>query len=276
MTVPWANHSDIASSGIFEAVHTGMTVSLIMTPRDQLTMCKADDQASCVVSGNSERYDYMPVLDSGPAGECISGIFHAAQFFDHSVPDGCIRDQLVPLAEEYLIGADASILDFITEADTKPCRLALAGARISGLVSISDLQKLPVRASLFALITGFEITMAEAIRRRYPADEDWLGLLNKGRPEKIQDETAKSKDSDSFVDRLLLTQFADKKTIIMEGVDVGLSKPALENEIKRMENLRNKVAHANDYASSFDEACKVCATVRDLLALREKIAEAGA
>jgi hypothetical protein len=58
------------------------------------------------------------------------------------------------LPEENLIGADAGILSFVKGADRRGCRLVMSGAEISGLVSLSDLQKLPVRATvLFALIT---------------------------------------------------------------------------------------------------------------------------
>jgi len=47
-------------------------------------------------------------------------------------------------------GADASILDFVWDADTKPCRLVVSGSKIVGLASFHDLQKLPARAAPFA------------------------------------------------------------------------------------------------------------------------------
>ncbi|MEO3430712.1 hypothetical protein AAFN88_17795 [Pelagibius sp. CAU 1746] len=276
MTVPWANYDVIGSSDIFEAMHTRLTVQLIMTTRDQLMMCRADDDVAGIMSRNTARYDFIPVLDAAHKGDRIKGLFHAARFFDGPVPNGSVRDHLLPLAEEHLIGADASILDFLTSADSNPCRLVLSGAGISGLVSLSDLHRLPVRACLFALITGLEITMAEAIRQRYPSDEDWLPFLKEERRVKIQEEIASSKGNDFFVDPLLFTQFADKKTIIKMGIDAGLSKSTLESQLGRIEQLRNNVAHANDYAPSPDEARKVCVTVRKLLVLQEKIAKVAA
>ena len=83
-----------------------------------------------------------------------------------------------------------------------------------GLVSISDLQRLPVRAALFALITGFEMIMADFIRQRYSEDGDWLKLLADKRQRKIEDEKSKAKADDSYVDMLLFTQFCDKKEIV--------------------------------------------------------------
>src|SRR5262249_61336057 len=95
------------------------------------------------------------------------------------------------LSDDNLIGDNASILDFIMGADSRPCRLLVAGTQISGLVSLSDLQRLPVRATLFALITGLEIIMAEAIRHRYPAPEYWMAFLSDGRTEKIMEQICK-------------------------------------------------------------------------------------
>ena len=46
-----------------------------------------------------------------------------------------------------------------------PCRLVVSGTGIVGLVTLSDLQKLPVRAVLLALLTGLEISMSEAIEQ---------------------------------------------------------------------------------------------------------------
>jgi hypothetical protein len=130
MTGAWANNDEIASSGIFEAVHSGLTVQLIATPRAQLMTCKADEPASLALGRNTERYDHLPVLDLAAGEERIVGLFNASIFFNAPTPDGQVRNHMLPLAEEYLIGAD------------KPCRLVLAGARIAGLVSLSDLQKI--------------------------------------------------------------------------------------------------------------------------------------
>ena len=208
----WANNDEIASSGIFEAVHSGLTVQLIATPRAQLMTCKADEAAALVLKRNTERYDPLPVLDLAAGEERIVGLFKASTFFKAPIPDGQVRNHMLPLAEEYLIGADASVLDFVIDADSKPCRLVLAGERIAGLVSLSDLQRLPVRAALFALITGFEIAMTEAIRRWYPTTADWMHHLSGGRRDALREQIEESRRDDGFVDDLLFTQFCERRT----------------------------------------------------------------
>jgi hypothetical protein len=276
MNTRWAHSGEVGSSGVFKAVHSGLTVQLIETSRSDLMTCTACDAASLIIERNTEQYDFIPVTeDSGTGGNRIVGLFHAAGFQDGPAPDGPVADHLLPLSEAYLIGADASILDFITDADKRPCRLVLAGPSISGLVSLSDLQRLPVRAALFALITGFEITMAEAIRRMFPGSAAWMFLLSEPRQSKIYEEIQKSKESDAFVDPLLFTQFAEKRTITTKSCQIGESKSALEGRLTQIESLRDKVAHANEYAATLEQARNVCAVVRDLLVLREEIAGSG-
>jgi hypothetical protein len=271
----WAHSGEVGSSGVFEAVHSGLTVQLIETTRDRLVTCNTEDAASLIVERNTEQYDFIPVTaDSGTGGDRIVGLLHAAKFREKPTPPGPVAAHLLPLSEEYLIGADTSILDFITDADTRPCRLVLAGPRISGLVSLSDLQKLPVRAALFALITGFEITMTEAIRRRFVKDEDWMIHLNDRRRD-IQEEIVGSKKDDGFVDALLFTQFCDKKEIVIESFQWGPSKTKLRKRLEQIQELRDGVVHANEYAATPDQARNVCAVVRDLLVLRAEIAGTG-
>jgi hypothetical protein len=172
------------------------------------------------------------------------GMFNAADQRDRRTL-GTIWQCYAPLTEEYLIGADASILDFVLDADQRPCRLVVSGARIVGLVSLSDLQRLPVRAALFALITGFEMAMADSIRKVHSSDGDWLKFLGKSRQQKIEGEKAKSKVDDSYVDSLLFTQFCDKREIVKQQFPEERRDP-LGEALIRIEGLRNNVAHANE------------------------------
>jgi hypothetical protein len=273
MTDRWANHEEVGSGDVFEALHSGLTVELISTPRDALMTCTPNDTLSVVMGRNIDSYDFIPVIAQAPGNKAhVLGLFHAAKFFHAPSPEGYVKEHYFPLSEEFLIGADASILDFIKTADERPCRLVISGSGIAGLVSLSDLQNLPVRAALFALITGFEITMAEAIKRKFPVDEDWLRCLNDGRQQKIKNEIAESRKDDGFVDTLLFTQFCDKADIITKSCDLAISETAFRTKLKDIEKLRNNLAHANEYAASPEQARKVCAVVKDLLALREKIA----
>lgn len=277
MTGRWANNEVIASGEIFEALHAGLTVGLIATARGDLMTCEASEALSDVMERNQEPYDFLPVVASGSSdGDRIAGLLHAAPFFDAPTPEGTVKDHFSPLSEEFLIGADTSILAFVKDADSKSCRLVVSGPRIVGLVSLSDLQKLPVRAALFALITGFEITMAEAIKENHATEQEWMALLSDGRQSKIDKEIKASRHDDGYVDSLLFTQFSDKADIIVKSFQLSESRTKLRDQLKEIKELRDDLAHANEYASTPQHAGKVCAVVRNLLALREQIANSCA
>lgn len=270
----WANHEEIGSSDVFETLHSGLTVRLIATVRDDLMTCESHDAVSAVIDRNTEHYDFIPVIGGrGGADPGIIGLFHAEKFRKAPIPQGCVNEHFQPLSEDFLIGADASILDFVRSADEKPCRLVVSGSRILGLVSLSDLQKLPVRAALFALVTGFEIIMFESIRQKFAMGEAWMAHLSDGRKDAIKIEIEKSKRNDGFVDVLLFTQFCDKADIIRKSFQFVQSKGTIRNRLAEIQDLRDNLAHANEYAASPAEATRVCRVVRNLLALRDELAK---
>jgi hypothetical protein len=123
---------------------------------------------------------------------------------------------------------------------------------------------------LFALITGFEMAMTDFIRQRHSEDRDWLKLLTDKRRSKIEDEKRKAKANDSYIDVLLLTQFCDKKEIV-KLLFPEIRKEALGDLLDKIERLRDSVAHANEYATSRDQAERVCGVVRGLLNLRDEL-----
>ena len=249
----------------FESIHRDFTVARIATPRDELETCNREEPIAAIQERNTERYDYLPVKDDGS----IIGLFCARSYGTQPLADGTVGDAMDGLSDANLIGAEASILDFLKEVDAKPFRLVVSGGGIRGLVAWSDLQKLPVRTALFGLITGFELTMFAAIKSKYPTGEDWLALLKSGRQDKVRKAIKKSHKSDSDVDALLYTQFCDKATILQECFGLESSKRLLG----RIERLRNKVAHANNYVTRRKDANKTCRTVKGLIALRKDILE---
>lgn len=78
----------------------------------------------------------------------------------------------------------------------------------------------------------------------------------------MREEVEKSKKDDAFVDELLFTQFGDKVTIIKKSVLMPANKKQFKSELWRVQNLRNALAHARNYAAKRDEAIEACETVR--------------
>jgi hypothetical protein len=244
--------------------HDGLPVRLIATPREEFRTCRTDEPLAQVLERNIEGFDYFPVTAHGAGGdERIVGLVNLIPFLKREEPAaGLAGERMQPLSEDNLIGADASILAFVRGADHHGCRLIVSGAKVTGLVSLSDLQKLPVRAALFAIITHAEMTMADAIRREFGSTDGWMERLSDGRKAKIQTEFDQAESDDNVVDRLLFTQFVDKVILLKKSPSFTASKTRFEADMQTAQDLRNKLAHANDYAASRDAAAQVCATVR--------------
>jgi len=262
-----------SDTGAFEALQRVLRVSLIATPRARLEKCRPEESIAAVQRRNTRGYDFLPVVESDAEDAAIVGLFHAKSYQARPSVDGIVRHKMDKLSDANLIGADASILDFLSEVSSRPFRLIVSGKRIDGLVSWSDLQKLPVRAALFGLITGLEIVMAAAIRSGYPTGDDWLCHLSSGRRNKVREKFESSRENDSEVDALLFTEISDKATIIRKSWNLGESQKQLKQHFRRIRKLRDKLAHANDYATTHDDAVGVCGTVRKLLEMQRTISK---
>lgn len=245
------------------ALQGRLSVALIATPRDALCTCDVDEPLSAVMARNSEPFDFFPVTRTTPAeDQRIVGLLDLVPYLHGKPAEGIVRDQLIPLSEEYLIGADAGILDFVRNADSHRCRLVLSGSQVSGLVNLSDLQKLPVRAALFAMVTQLEMTMAEAIGREFRGSDGWKQRLSCDRLEKVTQQRERVKADDNLVDELLFTQFGDKVTIIRKSEGFVGSKSRFCAEMADAQRLRDDLAHANEYAATRQAAIRVCEAVR--------------
>lgn len=253
-----------------EPLHTGLTVSMAMTHRDQIQSCIETELVSHVVFRNDQRFSYIPVRCEQQPNEFI-GLLYAETWFATHPPSAPISGYYEPLSERNLIGADASILHFVRDADNHPCRLVVSGHQIGGMITLSNLQQLPVRASLFALLTGFELLMATVIKHYFQSSDEWLNLLSDERRLKVSSEIERSQREDGFVNSLLFTQFCDKTEIIRKRIDLGISKSSLKTKFASFRKLRDDLAHANEYAATPNAARGVAETVRQMLELELKL-----
>lgn len=269
MTIRWANPNDTRPD-VLERVQRSLTVGLIMTPRVRLQTCRRDETARAVMKRNKQHFSFLPVVDD--AGRLL-GLYKAEQWFNADAPRKQICDDFVPFSEDIVIGADASIIEFVTVADERPTRLVVSGDRVSGLVSLSDLQQLPVRAALFTLITRFEMAMAQRIEEEWEGDDKtgWLGLLSKSRRACIEEAIQKAEQDDSFVSEIAFSQLSDKMTIMIKKRLIPGSRSGLKRDFRSIRKLRDDIAHANNYAASPAAACRTCMTVRSILRIGETL-----
>lgn len=252
---------------VLSGFQESLPVRLIATARQNFKTCRADEAVPNVVERNlADCFDFMPVLGLDLAANTIVGVLDMVRLTGMNDTAGTVHHHMEPLAERHLIGANASVLAFIRDADQHSFRFIVSGREINGLVSISDLQRLPVRAALFANVTQLEMTMAEVIRCWFPKPETWMALLSQGRADKVCEKVGRAKAEDTLVDQLLYAEFCDKVTIIDKSWNFSVNTPSdkqsFQKDMKDIQNLRDNLAHANNYASTRDSAKQLCACVR--------------
>ena len=254
--------ADRANGEFLKSLQDALPITLISTPRPDLTTCPEGDRVEDVIRDTRESdYDYVPVTRGEHQDEIIGVL--------KTKPDrtGYVRDELEPLSELLLIGGDASILDFVRQADKHPYRLVLAGTRICGLVTLSDLQKLPARAALFGLMTDLELVLQETISRAFDPPQ-WRQILSESRRENLRRKISEATQGGVLInDEVLYTELCDKLDIARELPDVVLSR----KQKKRLVKLRDQLAHANEFTASEKSALRACRAVRDALVLRKSL-----
>lgn len=270
MRIPerWAARGDIGFE-VLERVQNSLTVGMIMTPRADLMTCRRDESVAAVMARNVNSYSFIPVVDNNAR---YIGLFKAETWFGCNPPNALVGADFEHFSEDLVIGADASIFDFVQKADSRPTRLVVSGHQVAGLISLSDLQLLPVRAALFTLLTSLEIAMAHRIEVEWVSgSEAWLPMISKERQVRIRDAIARAKNVDGYVNDIVFTQLCDKVTIVLRGKLVRGSRTQLMAKFKAIEALRNDVAHANYYAETPSTAREVCSIVRTIFEIKREL-----
>ena len=251
------------SHGIeLENLQNNIPVRIISTPRVDLKVCCADDKILTIIENNIEDYDNFPVVENRDSDQTqIIGLLNVKKLTEDEKTTSTVGEKMERLSEKNLIGADASILSYIESAKSAECRLLISGVNISGMVCLSDLQKLPVRSAIFALITNLEQIMSTLVEYKDCHFEKWKGHLAKNRIELINKRITISKSNHNFISELSHTDFNDKVIILDNICDFDKSQYSLKYDLKRIKELRDKMYHAMDYADTTEEGKNFIAIV---------------
>ena len=175
-----------------------------------------------------------------------------------------------PLKTEMLIGGDASVIDFVESAHEVPFRFVVSKNGIIGIVTLSDLQQFPTRASLFTLIMDFEMLLSQAIEVASGQHlEDWSQHLSRKDKKKTEEYVDWAKNQGRYVNDLLVTSLDVKVQI------VGALFPSVRGTLTKLQEplkgLRDRLAHADVLDGSQDGLKQISLTVRDILQCRSQL-----
>lgn len=223
-----------------EAMAASFHVRLIGTFAPNLLCASADEDSTTWLANSGQEFDQFPVR----MGDTTIGLLYR----DSQHAGRSVREAMDPLSEANVVSADLPIVDLIPDLRDCQAKLVLRGHSIDGLVTQSDLLKLPIRQLLFGLVSHLESCLRELVRRRYPSQQ-WLELLPSDRVERINRDFRRLKRSRFEPDILECTQFQDV-VIVLERCNEFDNTFAQSMHSIRM--LRNDVAHGKTFIHSSD------------------------
>ena len=121
---------------------------------------------------------------------------------------------------------------------------------ITGVICRDDINKPMARMWLFGIVTIVEMRLLQLIQERFP-NESWQQEVSDGRMEKAREIQAERQRRNVYCDLIDCLQLSDKAQILIQDPvaieRLGLeSKSVAKKTVKRLESLRNHLAHAQD------------------------------
>jgi hypothetical protein len=190
--------------------------------------------------GHIAGYVEVRSLESGPCGQFL-------RLFD----DAFVMKETAPL------------LEVILKLNESPHVFIRVLGQVGGVITRADLQKPPMRMWLFGIVTMIEMRFAELIERHCP-DNAWRHYLSEARLQKADalfDAHSRRNEKVQLFDCL---QFSDKGKIVACNEDIRRrtvfsSRSQAEATVKKLEKLRNNLAHAQDIvATNWDTIMDLC------------------
>ncbi len=251
-----------------EGLETGLQVRHIATFDEDLYTCQIDDERDlATIFAEPQGYDHIPVRQ----GKSIIGVVVRGS-------TGKVADNFHRLSELNIISAQEPLTNLLPLMLETSYRLVLQSGFIKGIVTRSDLLKLPIRIYVFSLVTHLEILMSDIIRARYPdsqEDTKWLEFLKPERQTRVREKQQKLAQGNRELPLLECTDFCDKRDIVRKICSLPEKFKRELDSIER--DLRNTVAHAGDYAQDDEQTRRFIELVQvantHIKTLQDKLSE---
>jgi hypothetical protein len=181
------------------------------------------------------------------AGVRVQGYVTGYLLRDELGPGIC-GDYAHPLESAVTVSDSTPIVELIKTLRECPWALVKVLGQPGGILTRSDLQDPPVRMWLFGLITAMEMRFLKLIEEHYN-DDGWMQYLSEARVAKAQEMLAERQRRNQNPTLLDCLQFSDKGQIVARNETLReaagfASRRRADENIKRLEALRNNLAHA--------------------------------
>lgn len=180
-----------------------------------------------------------------------------------SLDDGVCGDHLHAMDDSMVLDDASPLLNVLMKLNQVPFAFVKVLGKVGGIITRADLQKAHVRMWLFGIVTLIETRCSELIERHCPADA-WQKFLSEARLDKAQALLAERRRRNQALRLFDCLQFSDKGQIIARNEEIRKltifpSRRQAEEAVKKLEQLRNNLAHAQDIlASDWETIVQLC------------------
>ncbi|CAM3811472.1 Swt1 family HEPN domain-containing protein [Aeromicrobium ponti] len=246
---------------------TNITVNSIA---ESIQFCREEDDARLIKEEMAR--NHFDVLGVKKHDE-IAGYIER----DH-LSAGRVNDYMKSFTAKDLISDSTPLIHLLHILKDNRRVFILEKARVTKLVTYSDLQKAPVRMIIFGYITLLEMKLGEIINIHFPK-QSWKKLISPGRLEKAielyKDKVNKNEDLNlveclQISDKLDLVFVEDEKLRTIYSVPSKTAGRSIAKEIRR---LRDELAHANELGTglTWKEIIEVLETIEGILEISESV-----
>jgi len=228
-----------------EGLSTGLRIEHITT--FNLVTCHASAQVRRVLDDpDLSAFDFVPVRDDEGT---VVGVLDRSQAIS-----GRVDQAMATLPDSLVVSRRMGLTDFLSLMAKKHFALVEDEGTVTGIVTRSDLLKLPIRVLAFAHICQLELALGATISRNYPHDSDaWTALLNRNRRTRILRQYRDLAQSRIDLSLVELSQLCDKRVVVARILDVP---NGFEDELMHIEKYRNLIAHSSIFIQNNEDIGK--------------------
>ncbi len=178
-----------------------------------------------------------------------------------------------------MISETASFADVVLGLANSPRLFVRVLGAVGGIITMSDLQKPPVRMWLFGMITLLEMRTSRLIELKCPGD-GWKQYLSESRLQKAEALLEERKRRNQNLELIDCLQISDKGQIIARNEEIRQltrmqSRRQTEQVIKMLESLRNNLAHSQDIIScDWETIVRLCKDMERVISGTEEVQQA--
>lgn len=210
---------------------------------EPLLCCPADSRAEDAKDALKIREFDVAGVKETQSGEVIGYVV------TDELAGGKVKEYLKVINANLLISDSTPIADIFTALTIRDFAFVLYGKQIIGIITKADINKPPVRIYLFGMISLFEMHLNSWINHFYPGDS-WQHKISVNRKKDAWNIYEKRKGKNQDLSLLECLQFCDKRDLLTKSEnyikEFDISKRWFDSFVKRVEKIRNELAHSQN------------------------------